>query len=55
MTETVQQSKVSSKSHADHFYSERNLQALRESIQQGEQGKVVVKPLAELERLADET
>lgn len=37
----------------DPFYSEENMKALRESIKQREQGKIVVKTLEELEQLAD--
>lgn len=37
----------------DPFYSEENMQALRESIAQFEQGKVVVKTMEELEQMAD--
>jgi len=37
----------------DPFYAEANVAALRESIAQREQGKIVVKTLDELERLAN--
>jgi len=37
----------------DPFYAEVNVAALRESIAQREQGKIVVKTLDELERLAN--
>lgn len=38
----------------DPFYSDMNMAALRESIEQKEKGKVVVKTLEELEAMADE-
>ena len=37
----------------DPFYSESNMRALRESLNQLEQGKVVVKTIEELEVMAD--
>jgi len=37
----------------DPFYSESNLSALRESIDQRSRGQVVVKSMEELERMAD--
>lgn len=37
----------------DPFYSDTNMKALQESIEQGRQGKVVVKTMDELERLAN--
>lgn len=37
----------------DPFYSESNMKALRESIEQRAQGQIVVKSMEELERLAD--
>lgn len=40
--------------NADPFYSVSNMAALRESIEQANQGKTVVKSMDELERLADE-
>lgn len=38
----------------DPFYSESNLKALSESMEQIKRGQVVVKSLSELERMADE-
>ena len=38
----------------DPFYSESNIKALKESIKQLEEGKVVVKTMKELEAMADE-
>ncbi len=38
----------------DPFYSESNLKALSESMEQMKRGQVVVKSLSELERMADE-
>ena len=38
----------------DPFYSESNMKALSKSIKELEQGKVVVKSMAELEAMADE-
>lgn len=38
----------------DPFYSDMNMAALHESIDQMEKGKVVVKSLEELEEMADE-
>lgn len=38
----------------DPFYSDMNMTALHESIDQMEKGKVVVKSLEELEEVADE-
>lgn len=40
--------------NTDPFYSESNRQALQENIQQAKEGKVVVKPMEELEQMADE-
>lgn len=40
--------------NADPFYSESNLAVLRESIEQLEQGKVVVKTMEELENMERE-
>ncbi len=40
--------------NADPFYSESNLAVLRESIEQLEQGKVVVKTMEELEDMERE-
>ncbi len=40
--------------NADPFYSESNLAVLRESIEQLEQGKVVVKTMEELEAMERE-
>lgn len=37
----------------DPFYSESNLKALAESVEQMKRGQVVVKSLDELERMAD--
>lgn len=38
----------------DPFYSESNLKALAESVEQMKRGQVIVKSLNELERMADE-
>lgn len=38
----------------DPFYSESNIKALAKSIQELEEGKVVVKSMEELESMADE-
>ncbi len=38
----------------DPFYSEKNMEILRESIRQMEQGRVVVKTMAELEAMEHE-
>jgi len=38
----------------DPFYSESNMKALKESIKQLEEGKIVVKTMKELEAMADE-
>lgn len=38
----------------DPFYSESNMKAIEESIQQLKEGKVVVKTMEELEAMADE-
>ena len=38
----------------DPFYSENNIKAIKESIKQLEEGKVVKKSLNELEEMADE-
>lgn len=38
----------------DPFYSESNMKALKESIKQLEEGKIVVKTIEELEAMADE-
>ena len=38
----------------DPFYSENNMKALSKSIEELEQGKVVVKSMEELEAMADE-
>ena len=38
----------------DPFYSESNIKALKESIKQLEEGKVVVKTMKELEAMEDE-
>lgn len=38
----------------DPFYSESNIRALKESIKQLEEGKVVVKTIKELEAMGDE-
>lgn len=38
----------------DPFYSEDNIKAIKESIKQLEEGKVVKKSLKELEEMADE-
>ena len=38
----------------DGFYDEANIRWLKSSIEQLEQGKVVVKTIEELERMADE-
>lgn len=37
----------------DQFYSESNMNAIKESIKQLEEGKVVKKSLKELEQMAD--
>ncbi len=39
---------------ADPFYSPTNMKALEESIEQMRQGKVVIKTIEELEKMADE-
>lgn len=51
--QTLRQGKIPFEIYADPFYSEANMHALRNSVKQAEQGKVVVKSLDELERLAD--
>lgn len=38
----------------DPFYSESNMKALSKSIKELEEGKVVVKPMKELEEMANE-
>lgn len=38
----------------DPFYSESNIKALLESIQQAKEGKIIVKTMEELERMAEE-
>ncbi len=38
----------------DPFYSSSNIAALEESIEQMKQGKVVIKTMEELEKMADE-
>jgi DNA-damage-inducible protein J len=38
----------------DGFYSDYNLQSIKKSIQQLEQGKIVTKTMEELETMADE-
>lgn len=38
----------------DPFYSESNMKAIEESVQQLKEGKVVVKTMEELEAMADE-
>ena len=38
----------------DPFYSESNMKALQESVRQAKEGKVIVKTMEELERMADE-
>lgn len=39
---------------ADPFYSERNMKAIKDSIEQLNSGKVVVKSMAELENMEQE-
>lgn len=39
---------------ADPFYSERNMRAIEESLEQLKQGKLVVKTMEELEAMANE-
>ena len=41
-------------SHDDGFYDEANILWIKGSIEQLKQGKVVVKTIEELERMADE-
>lgn len=53
MRQTLRQGKIPFEIYADPFYSERNQQALRRSIKQAKQGKIVVKSLEELEKMAD--
>jgi DNA-damage-inducible protein J len=53
MRQTLRQGKIPFEIYADPFYSERNQQALRRSIKQARQGKIVVKSLEELEKMAD--
>ena len=53
MRQTLRQGKIPFEIYADPFYSERNQQALRRSIKQARQGKIVVKSLEELENMAD--
>ena len=48
MRQTLRQGKIPFEIYADPFYSERNQQALRRSIKQARQGKIVVKSLEEL-------
>ncbi len=38
----------------DPFYSEKNMKALQKSIQQVEEGKIVMKTMEELEEMANE-
>lgn len=38
----------------DPFYSQKNIQALHESIEQMRSGKTIVKTIDELEKMADE-
>ncbi len=38
----------------DPFYSEKNIERLRQSIKQAEEGKTITKTMEELEKLSDE-
>ena len=51
--QTLRQGKIPFEIYADLFYSDSNMRALDNSIKQAGQGKVVVKPMDELEQLAD--
>ena len=51
--QTLLQGKIPFAIYADPFYSESNMKALRESVQQAKEGKIVVKTMEELERMAD--
>ena len=49
----VRQRKIPFEIYADPFYSDSNMRALERSIEQERKGKVVVKTMEELERMAD--
>ena len=51
--QTLLQGKIPFAIYADPFYSESNMKALQESVQQAKEGKVIVKTMEELERMAD--
>lgn len=51
--QTLLQGKIPFSIYADPFYSESNMKALQESVQEAKEGKVIVKTMEELERMAD--
>jgi len=53
MRQTLRQGKIPFEIYADPFYSDSNMRALERSIEQERKGKVVVKTMEELERMAD--
>lgn len=50
----VREHQIPFKIAVDPFYSEENMKALEESFKQLEEGKVVIKSMEELEKMADE-
>ena len=50
----IRERKIPFEVSADPFYSEKNMKRLEESIQQLEEGKVVVKTMEELEAMENE-
>lgn len=53
LRQSVQMQGLPFQPRLDPFYSESNLRALRESIKELEEGKVVVKTMEELEKMVD--
>ena len=53
MRQTLRQGKIPFELDADPFSSDSNMRALERSIEQERKGKVVVKTMEELERMAD--
>lgn len=54
LTKVGREQRIPFEINADPFYSESNMQYLRESIKQLEEGGVVTKTMEELEEMADE-
>lgn len=54
LTKVGREQRIPFEINADPFYSESNMQYLRESIKQLEEGRVVTKTMEELEEMADE-